>query len=107
MTKEVKNKVQYLINHKGQPCVIHAVNLCQEGYCNECQLYRDWVDLIPETINVTINLQIDTEAWRNFRDKGMPDSEIRAELRRELLRQVGKESRLIADVNDIETTEVK
>jgi hypothetical protein len=58
--------------------------------------------MIPETINVTINLQIDTEAWQNFRDKGMPDLEIRAELRRELLRQVGKESRLIADVNDID-----
>ena len=61
----------------------------------------------PETINVTINLRIDTEAWQNFRDKGMPDSEIRAELHRELLRQVGKESRLIADVNDIEIKEVK
>ena len=31
------------VNHKGQPCIV-TVRLCQEGYCTECQLYRDWLN---------------------------------------------------------------
>ena len=27
-------------NHKGQPCVINTKQFCQEGYCNECVIYR-------------------------------------------------------------------
>ena len=28
--------------HKGQPCLYRTGLLCQEGYCQSCQIYRDY-----------------------------------------------------------------
>ena len=30
------------INHKGQPCIV-SLQLCQEGYCAECEIYYLWL----------------------------------------------------------------
>ena len=28
--------------HKGEPCPYSDIDLCQEGYCQRCQIYRDY-----------------------------------------------------------------
>lgn len=35
-------KYELPVNHKGTPCPCANI-LCQEGYCSECQVYRDWI----------------------------------------------------------------
>ncbi len=30
-----------IINHKGLPCPYKPIT-CQEGYCNECEIYNQW-----------------------------------------------------------------
>jgi hypothetical protein len=35
------------VNHKGEQCQYKAI-LCQEGYCNECQIYIDWCNSLWE-----------------------------------------------------------
>jgi hypothetical protein len=30
------------INHKGQSCIV-SLQLCQEGYCSECEIYKMWL----------------------------------------------------------------
>ena len=29
-------------NHKGEYCPYRKILLCQEGYCNECQIFLNW-----------------------------------------------------------------
>jgi len=29
-------------NHKGETCPYKNLLLCQEGYCNNCQIFIDW-----------------------------------------------------------------
>jgi len=40
-TREKANMTVDLENHKGEWCVIKPEILCQEGYCSECQIYKD------------------------------------------------------------------
>jgi len=44
-------------NHKGEWCpyrvewngkVKHLTLLCQEGYCSECEIYKEWCKLLWE-----------------------------------------------------------
>ena len=37
-------------NNKGLPCPFKPT-LCQEGYCNECQIYPDWQKQVAERRN--------------------------------------------------------
>jgi len=43
-----------LENHKGEWCVINPNIFCQEGYCSECQIYKDHLnasELASQEIN--------------------------------------------------------
>lgn len=31
------------VNHKGKPCLVSIIT-CQEGFCIECQIYKDWLE---------------------------------------------------------------
>jgi|GEM_PF-4598688 len=37
-----------LENHKGEWCVIKRGIFCQEGYCSECQIYKDNLKMTKE-----------------------------------------------------------
>lgn len=38
-------KVEPITNHKGEPCPYTNKTLtCQEGYCNECEIYHRWIE---------------------------------------------------------------
>jgi hypothetical protein len=44
----MKNKSRFSmnlpVNHKGSPCIIDIrTNVCQEGYCVDCEKYRNWI----------------------------------------------------------------
>jgi hypothetical protein len=38
------------VNHKGQTCIV-SLQLCQEGYCKECEIYKMWLNN-PDKIKV-------------------------------------------------------
>ena len=31
----------YILNHKGTYCIYKSI-LCQEGFCNDCEIFRVW-----------------------------------------------------------------
>jgi hypothetical protein len=43
LTRKPQAEPTLPVNHKGEPCIVDT-KLCQEGYCSNCQIYRDYLN---------------------------------------------------------------
>jgi len=39
------------VYHKGSWCIYDLKTLCQEGFCSECKIYKDKMDLVKRLLD--------------------------------------------------------
>ncbi len=63
--------------------------------------------MLPTKARFTVIVTLNEDAWQSAREWGKTDQEITGELRNEITKQIGRNGRLIADIDEIEKLEVE